>query len=65
MNPAPLTVSVVSAEFTNTYAGDTAERLGAGYVSDTVAEADFVLSAWLVAVTVTEEDPLGTRSGAV
>jgi hypothetical protein len=44
--------------------GETEDRLGAGYVSDTVAEADFVLSAWLVAVTVTEPE-LGTRSGAV
>jgi hypothetical protein len=44
--------------------GETEDRLGTGYVSDTVAEADFVLSAWLVAVTVTEPE-LGTKSGAV
>jgi hypothetical protein len=44
--------------------GLTLVSAGTGYESDTVAEADFVLSAWLVAVTVTELE-LGTRSGAV
>jgi hypothetical protein len=44
--------------------GETEDKLGTGYVSDTVAEADFVVSAWLVAATVTEPE-LGTKPGAV
>lgn len=44
--------------------GATAATVGTGKVSETDAAADFVVSAWLIAVTVTLVG-LGTVTGAV
>ena len=45
VNPLPVTVRVVSEEFTSTWAGVTEDKVGAGYDSDTDAEPDLVVSA--------------------
>jgi hypothetical protein len=45
VKPLPVTVRVVSKEPTRTLVGETEDKLGAGYVSNTIAAPDFVLSA--------------------
>ena len=64
VKPLPVTVRVVFKEPTRTSVGETEDKLGAGYVSNTIAEPELLLSAWLVAVTVTRPE-LGATSGAV
>jgi hypothetical protein len=45
VKPLPVTVRVVFKEATSTSVGETEDKIGAGYVSNTIAAPDFVLSA--------------------
>jgi hypothetical protein len=61
----PSTVSVMAAESTFAESGEIDVTDGTGYDNETVPEPEAELSASLVAVTVTEEEPDGMVVGAV
>jgi hypothetical protein len=45
VKPVPVTLRVVSKEPTRTSVGETEDKLGAGYVNNTIAEPELALSA--------------------
>jgi hypothetical protein len=61
----PSTVIVRRAELTLAESGETEVTDGRGYDNETAPEPEAELLTWLVAVTVTVEEPEGTMVGAV
>jgi hypothetical protein len=61
----PSMVIVIPAEFTFAELGEIEVTDGRGYDNETEAEAEIEVSAWLVAVIVTFDEPEGIMAGAV
>jgi hypothetical protein len=64
VKPVPTKTTAVFGAPTSTFDGEICFKTGAGYARAAVAEPDFVVSAWLTAVMVTDGG-FGAESGAM